>query len=259
MNRTHARAAFDEYVHDYDPKNPRIALKVAHALRVAALCERIAGSLGLAPHEVDRAWLVGLLHDIGRFEQVRRYDSFNDAATVSHARLGEELLFEDDGKGGGPLVRRFVDDDADDELLRTAVATHSDLRLPVDLGPECLQLCQILRDADKIDILAVNVICPVEDIYGVTERAMRESPVSPACVATFYEHRCLPREIRQHPADIMLGHICFAWELVYPESLRIVAEQGHLTRMLDRTWADPQTQAAFGRMADHMRTELGLG
>jgi hypothetical protein len=73
----------------------------------------------------------------------------------------------------------------------------------------------------------------------------------------FYQHRCLPRGIRRHPADIMLGHICFAWELEFEESLRILAEQGHLAQMLSRRWDLPETQAAFDDMADHMREVLG--
>lgn len=257
MDREQARQAFDAYVSAYDPTNPRIALKVDHTLRVAALCERVARAAGLSPADVDLAWLLGLLHDIGRFEQVRRYDTFNDAASASHAALGVEVLF---GKGGDgqPLLRRFLPDASTDELLRTAIATHSAYRLPDGLDPRTRALCEVLRDADKVDILRVNCVCPIQDIYGVTEREMTESPVSPACVDIFYEHRCLPRGVRVYPADIMLGHICFVWELCFPESLRVVREQGHLAHMLSRRWSLPQTQQTFDGVAAHIRAELHL-
>ena len=68
LDRQKARAAFAAYVAPYDMENPRIALKVAHTYRVAALCERIARAEGLSSEEADIAWLCGLLHDIGRFE-----------------------------------------------------------------------------------------------------------------------------------------------------------------------------------------------
>ena len=35
---------------------------------VSALCEEIAKSLKLLPEDRDVAWLIGLLHDVGRFE-----------------------------------------------------------------------------------------------------------------------------------------------------------------------------------------------
>ena len=257
FDRTEARRSFDQYVSSYDPDNPRIALKIAHTLRVAALCERIARAARLPAGDVELAWLVGLLHDIGRFEQVRRYDTFNDAVSVPHAALGAEVLFaEKDHRS--PLIRSFSPDDTHDALVRTCVATHSDYRLPSSLDQRTRTLCEVLRDADKIDILKVNCICPIEDIYGVTEQDMVASELSPACVNLFYQHRCLPRGVREHPADIMLGHICFAWELVFDASIEIVREQGHLHQMLSRHWDHPKTQACFDEMAAHMHRELGI-
>ena len=257
MDRQCALQAFKEYVSAYEPDNPRIALKIDHTLRVAALCERIAGSLELVREDVDLAWLLGLLHDIGRFEQVRRFDSYNDAATVDHAALGVEVLFaeEDDRQ---PLVRAFCEDDADDKLIRLAVGVHSAFRMPDGLDDRSRTMCQILRDADKVDILRVNCTCSVRDIYGVSESDLFESALSPECVDVFYQHSCIPRGVRQFPADVLLSHVCFAWEIVYDESLRIVREQGHLRQMLERRWLLPATQEAFTAMAAHMAECLSV-
>lgn len=259
MDRQRALDAFLAYVKAYDPENPRIALKVDHTLRVAALCERIAQELSLEQDDADLAWLLGLLHDIGRFEQVRRYDTFNDAISVSHAALGVEVLFDEPAPNAGTkLIRAFIPDNSVDQLLRTAIGTHSAYRLPENLNDRMLMFCNILRDADKIDILKVNCICPIQDIYNVTEQDMVDSPISPECVKLFYEHRCLPRGTRHFPADVMLGHICFAWELVFDQSLQITREQGHLRQMLNRTWTNPETQNAFNAISTHMESELGI-
>ncbi len=258
MDRKRALDTFTAYVADYDASNPRIMLKVQHTLRVTSLCERIARGLGMTPEDVGLAWLLGLLHDIGRFEQVRRYDTFNDAVSVGHAALGVQVLFDQLEPDGQPFIRSFLPDPGSDELIRTAIATHSDFRLPAELDERTRTFCQILRDADKIDILKVNCVCPIEDIYGVTDADMRASQLSPTCVEVFYQHSCLPRGIRNFPADIMLSHICFAWEIVFPQSLQIMREQGYLTQMLSRTWDLPPTQKAFDAMAQHMNQQLEL-
>ncbi len=257
MDKDRAQRAFMEYVAAYDANNPRIALKTHHTLRVAQLCQRIAEGLEMDQADVDLAWLLGLLHDIGRFEQVRRYDTFSDARSVSHAQLGATVLFEP-GDNGTPLIRSFEPSGTHDKLIRSAVALHSDYRLPTDLDEQTTRFCNILRDADKIDIIRVNRICPIEDIYGVSSKQMRASEVSPACVECFYQHRCIPRDIRVHPADVLLSHICFAWELCFPVSLQILREQGYLAQMLSQTWDMPQTQKAFDGMAQHMACELGV-
>ncbi|MBO7674950.1 MAG: HD domain-containing protein [Atopobiaceae bacterium] len=251
VDRHRARKAFEGYVSSYDPKNPRIALKIAHTYRVAELCDRIA------PEQKDLAWLCGLLHDIGRFEQVRRFDTFNDSQSVPHARLGVDVLFGN-ADPNGPQIRRFVEDDSQDERMRVAIATHSDYRLPADLDERTRQLCDVLRDADKIDIIKVNCICPIQDIYGVSDEDMASSELSGEVVDVFYEHRTIPRGIRRHPADILVGHICFAWELVYPQSRRIAREQGYLDAMLGRRFANERTQATFSAMAAHMRSCLEM-
>lgn len=257
MDRDRILASFAAYTSAYDPHNPRIALKVDHTYRVAELCERIARGLELPDSEVDLAWLLGMLHDIGRFEQVRRYDTFSDAQSISHAQLGAELLFSEH-ELADPLLAAFVDGDANCELIRTAVALHSDYRLPTCLDERTLMHCNIVRDADKLDIIAVNCLCPTSDIYGISDDQMRASKLSQECVDIFYQHRCLPRDVRHYPADIKLGHICLAWELVFDVSGRIAAEQGYLRQMLSYQWDRADTQRAFAQMADHMTRELRL-
>ena len=253
IDRMRARRSFDEYVAAYDPANPRIALKVDHTLRVAELCDRIATAEGLSG---DVAWLCGLLHDVGRFEQVRRFDTFNDAASLPHAALGSDVLFGD-ADPRGPQIRAYIDEECDlDGLLRVAVATHSAYRLPDGLDEMTRAYCHVLRDADKIDILKVNCICPIEDIYGVSEASMRASRLSPEVVDVFYQHRTIPRGIRRFPADVLVGHICFAWELVYPTSHAILIEQGYLDRMLSRRFERADTQRQFAQMSAHLRARL---
>ena len=252
IDRHLARQAFDDYVCSYDPSNPRIALKVDHTIRVADLCAHIADAEGL---DADLAWLCGLLHDVGRFEQVRRFDTFNDALSVSHAALGAQILFGDEDPRG-PQIRAYVADDAEDDLLRTAVDTHSAYRLPHDLDERTRAYCNVLRDADKVDIIKVNCICPVSDIYGVSEDEMAASTLTQSVVEAFYEHRTVPRSTRKSPADILVSHVCFAWELVYPTSCVAMREQGYLEQMLGRRFCDPQTQTTFEAMGSHMRREL---
>lgn len=71
INREKALAAFQEYTDRYDSSRDMIRLKIEHTYRVCGLCQQIARSLELPEEEVDIAWLTGLLHDVGRFEQQR--------------------------------------------------------------------------------------------------------------------------------------------------------------------------------------------
>ena len=106
IDRRRAREAFAGYAARYNAADPKVKLKIDHTYRVAALCDRIAASLGLPPEERDLAWLCGLLHDVGRFEQLRRYGTFNDAESIDHAAMSARVLFEE-GRVRDYLGRSF--------------------------------------------------------------------------------------------------------------------------------------------------------
>ena len=250
LDRCRARQAFAAYAAHYNAEDPKVKLKIDHTYRVAALCERIAASLAFSLEEKDLAWLCGLLHDVGRFEQLRQYGTFNDAQSIDHAAMSAKVLF-DEGH-----IREYLDDADQDDLLRTAVAWHSAYRLPEGLDDRTLQFCQILRDADKIDILRVNVEVPMEEIYNVTTEGLRQSPVTPAVLQAFYEHHCVLRALKQYPADNAVGHYSLVFELCYPESLRAVAEQGCLWKLLNFPTDNPDTAAAFAALRAEMQRWL---
>lgn len=92
LDRDKAGKAFGNYVAQYNAKDEKVKLKIDHTYRVAALCEQIAQSISLSSDDVDIAWFSGLLHDVGRFEQLRRFGTFNDAQSIDHAMYGAEIL-----------------------------------------------------------------------------------------------------------------------------------------------------------------------
>ena len=153
-------------------------------------------------------------------------------------------------------IRDYLDDDSEDAMLRTAVEWHSAYRLPDGLDERTVMYCNILRDADKIDILRVNVETPLEDIYNVTTAELLASPVTPAVQQAFYAHHAVLRSLKQHPADHAVGHSSLVYELVYPESRCIVADQGWLWKLMDFKTHNPETATAFALMREHMHQWL---
>lgn len=275
IDRAHALEAFHRYVEPYDAGNPRIALKVEHTLRVAELANRIAADSGFTEAGCDVAWLCGLLHDLGRFEQLRRWDTFNDSNSVDHAALGARILFGEDpvafataepgddffarhNRAAGS-IRAFCADPALDGMIRAAVAHHSDFRLPDALDVRTRAICDVVRDADKLDILRVTCIDTVETVLGVSEEKLLASTVSPAVEEAFFAHRTVARAERETPADYLVSLACFTYELVYPASLAIGLEQGFLFQPFERPFGiekpfvTPATRFLMNRMDGHLR------
>ena len=228
VDRERVRQAFEDYAGNYDPTDVKIRLKIDHTYRVAAFAERIAESLSLDRRQVDFAWLSGMLHDIGRFEQVKRYGTFIDRLSVDHAELGADILFKDG------LFDRFIDDDGSSDLctiLETAIRLHNKLALPDDLGKDTRMFSDILRDADKCDIFRVLTEPPYDERNS--RISLETKPARDSVMQCVREHRCVPRQGEMTAFEGLISQCCMAFELVYPESRLIVKEQGYLDSLLN--------------------------
>ncbi|MBQ1901415.1 MAG: Cof-type HAD-IIB family hydrolase [Lachnospiraceae bacterium] len=228
IDREHIKKRFQEYVERYDISDTKIKLKYDHTYRVAELSDRIAKSLNLTDEDRNIAWTLGMFHDIGRFEQVRRYGTFEDAKSINHAALSADILYVDG------LVDDFIEDVNPEEnrLMEKTVRLHNVFKLPEEMTDRELLFAQILRDADKIDILKVNCDIPLTEIYNVSEERLKNDEVSDAVMRCALSWQNVDRRFNKTSIDRLIAHICLVYGLVYPESLHIVKEQGYLEQML---------------------------
>ncbi|HKM33777.1 MAG TPA: HD domain-containing protein [Lachnospiraceae bacterium] len=250
VDRTHVIETFQTYTKHYDITDEKIHLKVVHTYRVASLSEQIARNIQLSESDIELAWLIGMLHDIGRFEQLRRYDTFMDAESVDHAALGVEILFQD-GE-----INHYVTDHTEDSMIRTAIANHNLFCLPDNLTEREQTFCQIVRDADKIDILRVNVDFKIHELYNTTADEFYSCKVTEKVMESFMEEHATLRSVKKTPIDHIAGHISLVFELVYPISLKIAIEQGYLASLLAFPSQNFETKAQFALMKEKMNEYL---
>lgn len=248
INREKAQKVFDNYVNQFDIQDDKVRLKIEHTARVTELCERIAKSLQLSEEDVNLAWIMGLLHDVGRFEQLKDFGTFNDAQSIDHAKYGVRLLF-DEG-----YIRDYLEDESCDSLIRTAIWNHNVFRIPTELTDRELLFCQILRDADKIDIFRVNVEIPIETIYNCTTEELKNAVVTKEVLQSFAEEHAVEHRLKKTPVDHVVGHASLVFELVYPISICIVEEQGYLEKILKFQSENAKTKEQFMSIADMMHS-----
>ena len=251
INRQNIRERFDEYIAPYDLSDTKILLKAQHTYRVAELCERIAKSLSMPAEDVDLAWTSGMLHDIGRFEQVRRYGTFVDAKSVDHAAFGADLLFREG------LAERFLPAGETWDLLETVIRLHNVFELPETLTSWQRQFCQILRDADKIDIIRVNCEFSRGEIYNLPEEEFLTSDISDLVLEDALAMRNVLRAHRKTAVDYIVGQISLAYGLVYPESRKIILEQGYLEKIMNFKSQNPDTMKKMARIRERVIMFLG--
>lgn len=249
---------FAGYTKDYDISDEKIKLKVEHTYRVAGLCDRIARSLGLAVEDIDLAWAIGMLHDIGRFDQVRQYGTFSDADSVDHAHYASELLFDkgmimDYFGSANPGIYNYIENENTCSaglseslgIIKKAVYNHSAYKIEEGLCEREVLFCNIIRDADKLDIFKVVNDTPLEDIYSVDKEEIPKAEVTDAVMQALREKHAVLRSLKKTPADYIAAYIALVFELVFPESFYIAKEQGYLDKLLDFKTDNQVTKQQF--------------
>ena len=161
---------YDAYVDTFreaDGKLPvMMQLKRDHTGFVVKNAMLIADGEGFSDEEREVALAAALLHDTGRYEQLKRYDTFKDSDSVDHAVFSHDIVKE---KGWLDQVLRKAKEEGQgeqwkDSILK-AVLYHNRRDLPKEINNPLfasnlrLRLTSIaahtVRDADKLDIFRV--------------------------------------------------------------------------------------------------------
>lgn len=221
-----AKKEFDKYVSNYDPEDLQIALKIKHTHSVTDVAVKIAEDLKLSKEDIELAELIALLHDIGRFEQVKRYHTFLDSKSINHGEFGVTLLKEG-------LIRNFIDTNKYDEIIYTAILNHNRDKIEDGLDEKTLLHCKIIRDADKTDIFNILLTTPMEAGYNGC-KDMSNDIVTPEIYRQFMEDKHIKYKDRKTNADVVVGHISFIFDYNFSLGLKIIKEKDYIKKLIDK-------------------------
>lgn len=213
-----AEEEFIKYTDPYKKYGKKIELKIKHTFRVQALCGDIAKSIKLTEEEVELAKLCGLLHDIARFEQWKRYKSYNDLKTIDHGDLGVEILTKNN------FINKFTNKNKD-TILR-AVKYHNKYRVPNTLSINNKLYTNITRDADKIDILYLFVI-------GGLVTTTNNTKMSTKVYNNLLNKKLIKKKDTKTMADEIAIRLGFVFDLNFKKSYEIIKEKNYLNDMID--------------------------
>lgn len=245
-----AKQMFLDYASRYDRTNGKIELKIVHTMAVAEVMERITAALNLPDRIVRLAQICAVFHDIGRFEQVKRYDTFSDSKSVDHAELGCRVLKEE-----GMLSKLMQ---REQEMILTAIANHNRFRIEEGLDEETLLLCKLIRDADKCDIFRVFACEEMKDTMGETEMQVAQEAVSDNMLESILQHRSVKREERRTGLDIWVSFLAFFFDLYFEESVAIAKERGYYRQPFDRiVFTNPETAVRINLILDEVERYIG--
>ncbi len=226
-----ARKAFKLFLDNYKNQNqPGFELKIVHTYHVMDNAKKIATELNLSEEDIFLAEVIGLLHDIGRFEEITFLKQF-DSVKFDHASYGVKMLFDDH------LIRNFIEGDSYDEIIKTAISNHSRLSIEEGLDDRTLLHSKIIRDADKLDNYRVK---KEEQIKAIFPRRIRDkgdmeiSLISDKVYESIKNRKCVDIHDRITVLDYWVCVLAFVFDLNFRESYQIVKDNNYINILIDR-------------------------
>ena len=239
---------YDAYVDTYraaDGTLPAMMrLKRIHTAFVVKNAEAIADGEGFTPEEREVSLAAALLHDTGRYEQLRLYNTFKDSESVDHAVFSHDIVKE---KGWLDQVLGESKSEAEAEqwkdAILKAVLYHNRRDLPKEIeNPSFtftshLHLASIaahtVRDADKMDIFRVLEDQVAHTDWKSDSRAFWNlavsAPPNPVVVDCIERGRPVDYQTIQSLSDFVLIQVGWMISgLHFATSRRLCRERGHL-------------------------------
>lgn len=243
----HLKQWFDDYTASFftgkEANDRNIRLKRDHTQRVCRESLFLADQLGLNEKQRAIAETAALLHDIGRFEQFRRFHTFVDDQSVDHARLGHATLEKE------PCLDRLAP--AHRELIKRVVLYHNRAFLPEGETEECLFYTRLIRDADKLDIwyVVTSYYAEMRKTEGKAGKKRNTTlelglPDTPGISEKIYEsmmnRTVVLKEHMKNLNDFKLLQMGWVFDLNFAPSVRRLKAKGYLGMIRATLPRDPR-------------------
>ena len=263
MRLDELRRLYDEYVDTYREEGGALPsmmqLKRAHTGFVVKNATLIADGEGFDDLTREVALSAALLHDTGRYEQLKRFNTFKDSDSVDHAVFSHDIVKEKGwlAKVGSPRP----------DAILAAVLYHNRRDLPEGLDAVTLAASHTVRDADKLDIFRVLQHEIANTDWRKDSRAFwnlsTTLPPNPVVVECIENRQPVDYQNIKSLSDFVMIQVGWMVSgLRYATTRRLCAERGHLEyrrRFLHELTDDPSIDRVCNLAAKALDAEQRKG
>ncbi len=243
------------YMKSYHTDDPAvmqgIRLKEIHTGYVTSIAVQLAEHLQMSEHDRQLAEIMGLFHDVGRFHQYTLYQTFNDAKSEDHAKLGLDVL------DGLDLMKRLAPED--EALVRFAIWNHNKKEIEPTDDARRLLFAKLLRDADKLDIY--RVLSPF-----LTKEGVKKAPkfvlasgnteqISPDFVVNFAEGKQADYNKIRTQGDRKLVRLMWVYDINFSWTLQKIVERGYVDTIIANLPQQEGLDVGIARLKAYVETK----
>ncbi len=198
---------FNNYYNLFDKDAPMINYKYLHTFRVVNYAKEVAKSLNLTKEKIEKAMICALFHDIGRFKQATLYHDFEDTKEYDH------------GDEGASIIKELG---INDEEIINSTKYHNKYEIPKTISKDAYLYCQIVRDADKLDILSTQY-----------ETITESEKISDRVYKALIKEELLKNSEAKNSNERLLKCLAYIYDLNFKKSFEMLKEEDIINKKID--------------------------
>jgi len=239
------RAWFENYTKRFPSKDAEVEAnlryKREHSLRVRDYMLTLGRDLQLDTNQMFLSEVIGLFHDVGRFEQYVKYHTFKDHRSEDHAKLGLSVLERE---------QIFTDrmSEKEKEIILTAISNHNQRVIQENVSGSTLLFCKLIRDADKLDIFEQIINFyenPSETPHFAVAGNHKDVRYSPEIIEGILSGKQISYTRVKTLVDSKLIRLSWLLDLTFPTALKIAKREKFLERLKAFIPVTVDTQKVF--------------
>ena len=231
---------FEEYIKNYDLTNPEILYKYYHSKRVMDNMEVLAKSMNLPIKDVYLAKIIGLYHDIGRFKQYTNHQNY-DNELLDHGTYGKEILEQN------KVLSKLDIPKEDYSVVYKSISNHNKYEIEKGLNKRELLFSQMIRDADKLDIL-----------YAIGNKKIKpyiyedDSIITNEVKQTFLSKKTITKDKIKNKNDGLITMFSYIYDINFNSTLYIIKKNRYYEKILKRL----KDKEKFTPYIDYIKTHI---
>ncbi len=199
-------------------------IKREHSVRVAEIALYLSEKLEWTDEERQIAFIIGLLHDIGRFSQLVEFDTFHDEKSIDHAESAVKFLKSTDLFEILNITNK--------ELVFAAILNHNKFKIQDGLTGQEMLHSKLIRDADKMDIFRV-----LTEYYSqrkgqvnhtLTWELQKGTAVSPAVAKEVLSGKMVSKKNVLSEMDVKIMQLSWVYDLNFRPTFEFLVKNRYL-------------------------------
>lgn len=235
---------FDKYAHNYDFGIESIKYKYYHSIRVKENMINLAKNLSLPEKDIKLASCIGILHDIGRFDQYMLYRSFDDF-DFDHGDYACELIDKLD------ILKEYDVDKEDYNVVKAAIRNHNKFAIEPNLTHRELLFSKMIRDCDKLDIMYALSSEKLKGIVNEDEGEIHEDVKN-----SFFneEQAVIPKDYTLN--DRIVIFFAYVYDINFDIILNIIKTNNYYNLIYDRLHHQDLFKPYIDKLNDYLNKRV---